>query len=412
MIAEIISVGTELLMGQTVNTNAQFLAQHLNELGINHYVQTVIGDNPKRLIAVTEQAEQRADIIIYTGGLGPTQDDLTKQVIAEYLDEELIYNTGTGLTANKRKFTGQNIEVTDSKLKMGLVFSDGETFPNTVGKALGTAIKKDSCLYITLPGPPQELKAMFNDYVRPFLIAQLDEQMYLESSYLQFFGIGESDLTMKLDDIFKKQTNPTIASYISPSGITLRLTARSSSAQEACQLLAVMRAEIYQRMGEYIYGEGENYSLSQALADYLRAEKLTISFAESLTGGKAADALVSIKDTSEVFRGSIVAYDADAKATLLGVRQETLKNQGMVSAACAKEMAEGARKIFDTDIAISFTGVAGPAEMEGKPVGTVFMAVAHRGQPTEVTEHCLPGQRQNIRQQVVDMAFRALTKMS
>lgn len=407
MIAEIIAVGTELLMGQIANTNAQFIAQHLTELGIDHYVQTVIGDNPHRLAKVTEQAEQRADVIIYSGGLGPTQDDLTKVTIANHLNEELIYDE-VGLAKIKQNFVVQKREMVESNLKMGLVFENGQVFENTTGQALGTAITKDKKTYILLPGPPHEMKPMFTNSVRPFLRASLQENIHLKSAYVQTFGIGESDLTTRLDDIITKQNNPTIASYFSGAGVTLRVTARSNDRDEVDSLITNMISEIKSRVGTYIYGIGDNYTLSHAVVDYLKKTKQTISFAESLTGGMAGSEIVSIEGSSEVFHGSIVAYDAVAKSTLLNVSQDILESKGMVSQACAKEMAEGARQQFNSDIAISFTGVAGPDKMENKEVGTVFVAIARKGREVEVLPLNLSGSREKIRRYSINSAFQAL----
>ncbi|RPA61298.1 competence/damage-inducible protein A [Aerococcus agrisoli] len=402
MIAEIIAVGTELLMGQIANTNAQFIAKKLSELGIDHYIQTVVGDNPQRLMKVTAQAESRADILIFTGGLGPTRDDLTKQTIAEYLAEPLIIDKA-GKAHIMETFKGR--VMTDNNKAMALRFENGISFPNVVGQAVGTAIQKNDRTYILLPGPPSEMTAMFQHYVVDYLLSMEQAQLRLNSRYLHYFGIGESQLAATIDDFIMEQTNPSIAIYFGDYAVTVRLTAAGPDEAENEDKLDELSKELNQRLGEYYYGQGEGLGLNQVLVSYLKDQNKTIAFAESFTGGLAAKKLVDVPGASAVLNGSAVTYTGEAKHHVLGVKQETLDTVGMVSPGTAIQMAEGARKLYNSDIAISFTGVAGPDPMEGKDVGTVYIGIAEKGKETRVLQPNLRGRRENIQYRSVYTAY-------
>lgn len=402
MKAEIIAVGTELLMGQIVNTNAQFIAQQLNELGISHYVQTVIGDNPERLISVTKQAEKRSDIIIYSGGIGPTRDDLTKETLADYLQVPLVLDE-KGLQKIKTAF--KNRVMVDSNKKMALYFKDGKIFPNDVGQALGSAITKQNKTYIVLPGPPHELQTMFKHYVKPLMINHSFTNKQIVSTYLQFFGIGELLLADKLDDLIKNQTNPTIATYASHYVVTVRLTASGDSKDSCEAIIENMVGKIKARVGDYLFAQGEGLTPAYVLKDYLMESKQTIGFAESLTGGLASEELVQVPEASTVFEGSLVTYSKNAKAQLLEIDPQILAEVGMVSVTCAQLMAERVREKLQTDIAISFTGVAGPDSLEGYEPGTVFVGYAYKDKPTEVIKYQINGNRETVRHRIVYTAF-------
>lgn len=409
MKAEIITVGTELLMGQILNTNAQFLAQQINGLGINHHIETVVGDNPDRLTKVLDQAKDRSEIIIITGGLGPTRDDLTKEILADYLSINLIGHEPTVLKI-KDYFDNSDRQMSHNNKKMALTFEKGESFMNEVGQAVGTAIEKDGILYILLPGPPSELRPMFNNEVRPYLIEYIGENAYITSMFLNYYGIGESDLATHLDDVIKNQTNPTVAIYINEASVSIRLTTFGDDLSENKKRLEQTRDYINGFVGEWYYGEGYNYTLADALFDYLKENEETISFAESLTGGEAANQLVNVEGSSAVFRGSIVAYDAHAKENALGVKKETLDKYGTVSAECAREMAENAAEKFNTTIGVSFTGVAGPAPLEGHKAGTVFVGIARENEETQIVSLHLWGGRQGVRLRAINSAFVELIK--
>lgn len=407
MKVEIIAVGTELLMGQIANTNAQFLARKLNELGFDHYVQTVIGDNPERLKKVTAQAEQRADIIIYTGGLGPTRDDLTKQTISEYLGQPLIHDE-VGTASIKASFKGR--VMTENNLAMGLTFETGYTFPNDVGQALGTAIEHNNHTYILLPGPPSEMKHMFNHYVADYLINQYQNDLVLSSKYLHYFGIGESQLADTIDDLIMTQENPTVAIYFGNFMVTVRLTAAGKNEAETKPMLASLAEAINHRLSDYYVGEGENLGINEVLVKKLTERQQTIAFAESFTGGLAAKKVVDVPGASKVLQGSAVTYTEAAKANVLNVQQQTLEAYGMVSAETATEMAENVCDLYQSDFGVSFTGVAGPDAMEGKEVGTVYIGIAQAGKPTIVLTPTLRGSRQNIQYRSVYTAYFEIIK--
>lgn len=407
MRVEIVAVGTELLMGQIANTNAQFLARKLNELGFSHYVQTVIGDNPDRLKKVTQQAEQRADIIIYTGGLGPTRDDLTKQTLSEYLDEPLATDE-IGMARIRESFKGR--VMTDNNFAMGLTFENGETFPNDTGQALGTSIEKNGKTYILLPGPPREMKPMFTNYVVEFLLEKFQNDAIFTSRYLRYFGIGESQLADTIDDLVTSQTNPTIATYFGDFTVTVRLTAAGKDKPTNDQLLDDIASQINERLGDYYFGQGEELALNQEVVRMLKEKGKTIAFAESFTGGLAAKKIVDVSGSSAILNGSVVAYTGEAKHNILHVDQETIDTVGMVSEETAIQMAENTQKLFQSDIGVSFTGVAGPDEMEGKPVGTIYIGIAEEGKPTKVLTPTLRGGRHNLQYRAVYNAYFELIK--
>lgn len=409
MKAEIITVGTELLMGQILNTNAQFLAQQINGLGINHYIETVVGDNPDRLAKVLDQAKDRSEIIIITGGLGPTRDDLTKETLADYLSINLVEHEPT-VEKIKAYFKNSDRQMSHNNQKMALTFENGESFMNETGQAVGASIEKDGRLYIVLPGPPSELRPMFNNEVRPYLIEYIGENPYITSMFLNYYGVGESDLATRLDDVIETQTNPTVAIYINEASVSIRLTAFGDDLSENKKDLEQTRDNINEIVGEWYYGEGYDYTLANAVFDYLKKNEETVSFAESLTGGEAANQLVNVEGSSTVFRGSIVAYDALAKENALGVSKETVDKYGTVSAECAIEMAENAVEKFKTTIGVSFTGVAGPAPLEGHKAGTVFVGIAREGEETVTHELHLWGGRQGVRLKAINSAFVELIK--
>ncbi|MCZ0717678.1 competence/damage-inducible protein A [Aerococcus kribbianus] len=405
MKAEIIAVGTELLMGQIVNSNAQFIAQRLNEMGLSHHIQTVVGDNPERLIAVIQQAEQRSDIIILTGGIGPTRDDLTKECLGEYLNEELVIDSES-LENVKASFKGR--VMVSSNEKMAATLANGDLMPNDNGQAIGTVIEKNQHLYLIFPGPPKELQAMFRNYGQDYIRQWLNEDLVIKSRYLRFFGIGESLLADKLDDLIRNQENPTLATYASDYTITVRITASAQTQEEADGLIADMIAKIEAIAGEYIFGEGEHISPAHALQNKLKADHLRIAFAESLTAGLAADLLASVPGASAVLEGGLVTYSRQAKQRLLEIPKDLLDSEGMVSEACARAMAEKTREKFASDIAVSFTGVAGPDSLEGHKPGTVFVGFAYKNGHTQVKSYHFNGNREAVRHRVVYAAYLEL----
>lgn len=404
MNAEIISVGTELLMGQIVNSDAAFIAKELTGLGIDSYFQTVVGDNPEKIKEVIKIAESRSDLLIFTGGLGPTQDDLTKQTVADHLGEELALDEA-GLTRIRQWFERSGRSMTKNNELQALVFKKGLAFANPVGQALGTYIEKDGKGYLLLPGPPRELQQMFLQFVKPFLSRRYEDQQVIASKTLRFFGIGESALTTVLDELIRNQTNPTIAPYAGKYEVTLRLTANAATEAICEQLLDEKKAEILAIVGEYHYGDGDQSSLAEVVGKKLLEHKKSISAAESLTGGLFQAELVKVPGISEIFAGGIVSYQEGAKQQVLGVPEHILKTYGMVSQECAVAMAERARELFDTELAIAFTGVAGPDQLEDKPAGTVWIALSQRNGPTAVQDFRFLRDRLGNREQAVMQGF-------
>ncbi|TFJ38952.1 competence/damage-inducible protein A [Carnobacterium divergens] len=404
MKAEIIAVGTELLLGQIVNTNAAFLSQELAALGINVYHHVVVGDNAKRLEAVLEQAEKRSDLIILTGGLGPTKDDMTKQTVAAHLKKKLVIDQNA-LEKINVFHQASNRPMTENNRLQALVIEGSTVLANKTGLAAGMFLKKDTVNYLLLPGPPNELKPMFLNEAKPLLQKENPTESLMVSRVLRFYGIGESRLVTVLDDLIEEQTNPTLAPYAGDYEVTLRITANGDS-QSCCKLLLDnLEEKIQLRVGEYFYGYGDTTRLAEVVVDLLKERKITITAAESLTGGGFQSMLASIPGASDIFNGGVVAYQNEIKEQLLGVSAKTLNEKGAVSKECANEMAEGVQKLMKTKMALSFTGVAGPAMLENQPVGTVWIALAQENQPTIAICHHFARDRNGNREQAILAGF-------
>ncbi|WP_066396292.1 competence/damage-inducible protein A [Neobacillus mesonae] len=408
MNAEIIAVGSELLLGQIVNTNARFISQQLAEAGIDVYFHTVVGDNPARLKAAIKIAEERANIIIFTGGLGPTKDDLTKETIAKHLGKQLVMDD-TALAGIELYFHRTNRIMTENNRKQALIIEGSHVLPNNHGMAPGMLLKKGSRIYILLPGPPKEMEPMFSQYGIKALSAEVGLKEQIVSRVLRFFGIGEAALETEIIDLIDAQSNPTIAPLAGDGEVTLRLTAKHTDEAVGASMLDEVEEKIRQRVGQYIYGY-DSSSLLEELTKLLKEKKLTITAAESLTGGMFQQEITSISGASSVFKGGVVCYANEIKQLMLQVKPETLEVHGAVSEQCANELAENAARIFGTDIGISFTGVAGPDELEGKSVGTVYIGIAIKGRPTMVEEIILGGTRAANRTRAVKFGCYFLIK--
>ncbi|UJF14871.1 competence/damage-inducible protein A [Jeotgalibaca sp. MA1X17-3] len=410
MIAEIISVGTELLLGQIVNTDASFVAKELSDLGINTYHQSVVGDNQEKMKKTIEIAEERSDLLILIGGLGPTQDDITKQTLSEHLDEPLMIEAGA-MERIRLWFSGSNREMTSNNKKQALYFQNGRMFKNINGMAIGSFIKKNGTSYLLLPGPPHELKKMFHSEVTPYLKTLLTgERQFIVSKTLRFFGIGESTLVNKLQSLIDHQTNPTIAPYAGELEVSLRITASGPDQETCSKLIEKTSQQVMDEVGEYIYGEGEDTSLEQVVSDLLREKNIVLSAAESLTAGLFQSQLVSVPKSSEVFLGGMVAYAEKVKQEVLGVPESILKEKGMVSEECAISMAERCLEIFHSDIAISFTGVAGPDSLEGNPPGTVWIGISQKNKKSFAKKYRFMRTREGNRRQSVMQGLDLLRK--
>ncbi len=369
MNAEIISVGSELLLGQIVNTNAVFLSQELAELGINVFYQTTVGDNEQRLHDALEQAHRRADILIITGGLGPTKDDLTKETVASFVGEELTYHEES-LRSIEDYFVKRQRTMTANNRKQALVVNGSTALFNHFGMAPGMVVRFKETTIVLLPGPPKEMKPMFKNELIPHLTEMLGENASsITSRVLRFFDIGESQLETELLDILEAQSNPTIAPLASDGEVTLRLTVKHASETERKRMLDETEEQINKRVGSYMYGYGET-SLMEQLFLQLHEKRCTIATAESFTGGKFSTELTSFSGSSAIFRGGTVSYATDVKENVLGVSKRVIDEYGVISHHCAIEMATCAKEQYLADIAISFTGVAGPMSQEGKDPGT------------------------------------------
>ena len=393
MNAEILAVGTELLLGDIVNTNAQFIAQGLAEMGIDVFYQTVVGDNPARLKKAMHNAFERADIIITTGGLGPTEDDLTKEIGAEYFGRELVLDE-KALDRIKMFFDRLKRQMSENNVKQAMVPKDGIVMYNENGTAPGIIIENEKQILIMMPGPPREMKPMFTNQVMPYLASK--QEYTLVSKVLRIAGIGESAVEMEIRDIIDKQTNPTVATYAKDWEATLRITARAKNAKEAEDLIKPVSVEMYRRFGENIYAEGET-TIQNTVAKMLVEKGKTIAVAESCTGGLVSAKLIEYPGVSSVLKEGIVSYGNEAKMHRLGVKKETLEQYGAVSAETAIEMAEGVARTAGADIGISTTGVAGPGPSEGKPEGLVYIGVYIEGKKYYKELH-LTGGRNVVRE--------------
>ncbi|HET7658468.1 MAG TPA: competence/damage-inducible protein A [Bacillales bacterium] len=408
MDAEIIAVGSELLLGQIANTNAQFLSQELAALGVNVFYHTVVGDNSLRLEEAISVAQKRADLIIFSGGLGPTKDDLTKETIARVLGRKLVYDEAA-MAAIVAYYEKTKRVMTENNKKQALVLEGAEVLANDHGMAPGMALALDEKLYMLFPGPPREMRPMFINYGSLYLQNQLHAHEHIVSRVLRFFGIGESKLETEILDLIESQTNPTIAPLAGFGEVTLRLTAKNDTSEEAHRLLDSLESQILQRVGDFLYGYGET-SLEKEVFERLRKQNRTLACAESLTGGWFGQSLTEFPGASDVFKGGIICYSNEMKEKMLHVPRSVLEKDGAVSESCAKLLAENVRDILDVDIGISFTGVAGPGKSEGKEVGTVYIGLAEKGKPAMVVQLVMAGERNRIRSQTVKNGLFRLLK--
>ena len=399
MKAEIIAVGTELLLGQIVNSNAQFLSRELAALGIDVYFQTVVGDNSSRLQQAIEIAQSRADVILFTGGIGPTEDDLTKDALAAALGRKL-HTDQLAMDHVQRFFDDRKIEMTENNRKQALMIEGTTPLPNEIGLAVGIAFAHENKYYIVLPGPPREMKPMFMDKARPWLQQHaLTNEMPIYSKMLKFAGIGESLLEDKLIDLIHSQTDPTIAPYAKEGEVTVRISTKAPSEHEAMEKLDLLEKQIKEILPEHMYANID-VPLEQLIVDWMADAGLTVSAAESCTGGLLMESITNIPGSAAMFAGGIVCYSNDIKKKLLNIPSSYLEGNdapGAVSREVAEVLAEQVRMIADSDFGLSVTGVAGPGYSERKPVGLVFIGLAERNRKTEVYELNLKGTRENIR---------------
>lgn len=402
MVVELISVGTEILLGNIVNTNAAYLAEKCAGLGLSCYYQDVVGDNEQRLYDTISTALARADILLLSGGLGPTQDDLTKEVAAKVMQKPL-YLHEESKAAIQQFFEKRGMEITDNNWKQAMVPEGCIVVDNPNGTAPGIIMAQDGKHVILMPGPPNEMIPMFETSIMPYL-SNL-QSCVIFSQTVKVCGVGESKVETMVQDLIESQTNPTIATYAKTGEVHLRVTARAEDEKEAKKLVKPMVKELKRRFGNHIYTTDDEVTLEKAVVDLLLANKLTISTVESCTGGLLAARLINVQGVSEVFKSGYITYSNKAKRRLLGIKKNLLLKHGAVSEQIAREMAKGAALVSKADVTVSITGIAGPdGGTEDKPVGLVYIGSNVCGRIT-VKECHFSGNRAKIRENTVSSAL-------
>ena len=413
MKAEIIAVGTEILTGQIVNTNAQFLSEKLAEIGVDVYFQTAVGDNEARLMSLLEIASSRSSLVILTGGLGPTEDDLTKQTLAKFLGKALVFDPQAQEKLDHFFAQRPDYARTPNNERQAQIVEGATPLPNETGLAVGGVSEVDGVTYVVLPGPPSELKPMVLNQLLPKLMTGAK----LYSRVLRFFGIGESQLVTILADLIDQQTDPTLAPYAKTGEVTLRLSTKAVSQEKADQALDILENQILNRqtfdghsLRDICYGYGEETSLASVVVEELKKRQKSITAAESLTAGLFQATLADFSGVSAIFNGGFVTYSLEEKSKMLDISEQELEEHGVVSEFTARKMAEQARLKTQSDYGVSLTGVAGPDSLEGHPAGTVFIGLAH-AKGTEVIKANIAGRsRADVRQIAVMHAFNLVRK--
>ena len=408
MVVELVSVGTELLLGNIVNTNARYLSEKCAMLGLSVYYQTTVGDNEERLAEVIKTALNRSDIVILNGGLGPTEDDLTKETCAKVMGLPLVTDQHTEERL-KEYYKGRKKEdLPESNWKQAVIPEGAVVFDNGNGTAPGLVVEQNGKTVILVPGPPNELYPMMEKQICPYL--QKKNEEVILSQMVKICGFGESKVEEMILDLIDKQTNPTLATYAKQGEVHHRVTARAATEEEAKKLLKPMVKEIKKRFGEAVYTTDEKETLTDVVVKLLKKHELTVTTAESCTGGLLAGTLVGVPGVSEVFREGFVTYSNKAKRKLLDVSKSTLKKYGAVSAQTAKEMAKGGVFATDADICVAITGLAGPdGATPEKPIGLVYIA-CYMNDKVHVEEFRFKGDRQKIRERSVVQALDVLRR--
>ncbi len=406
MIAELVTTGSELLLGQIVNTNAAYMAQALNRIGVDVCFQTTVGDNRGRMKEVLAHALTRADIVITSGGLGPTRGDITKEVSAEVMGRSLALDEACA-DRLRNHFARLGREMTENNLRQAMIPEGAHIFVNHAGTAPGVALERDGKLLVNLPGPPSEMKDMFRRSLVPFLTEKYGLSSVIHSRVLHTAGIGESMLETKLDDLILAQKNPTLALLIRPTGVIIRITAKAEDEAAADRLIAPVEKEIRDRLGSLIYGTDEE-TMEEIVGREMAARGITVAAAESCTGGLLTSRLTDVPGSSEFVAGSVVSYTDRVKAEVLGVSPAVLAAEGAVSWPAARQMAEGVRRVLGTDLGVSVTGFAGPGGgTEENPVGTVYIAVAGPAGVKAVMRH-FRGTRKQVKFRASQAALEML----
>lgn len=394
MIVELVSTGTELLLGEIVNTNAPFLAEKLNEIGFDVLYQSVIGDNRQRMSNVLSTALQRADIVITSGGLGPTQGDITKEVTAHVLDRQLYLDERSleRIKAYFAKLHPDNMAIPNNNTRQAMIPEGAIIVDNERGTAPGVITEANGKIIINLPGPPHELKHMFTVSIIPYLKAKFGFQGTISSKILHTFGIGESALEEEIKDLILNQSNPTLALLVRHGEIFVRLTAKGKSEEEAKILINNLEEIIRKRVGQYVFGVNDD-TMEEVVGAKLAEKNLTVALAESCTGGLVSSKITDVPGSSAYLIGSVVCYSNQIKNKIVGVPEEVLDEYGAVSEQTAISMACGIRCAFGTDLGVGITGIAGPGgATPTKPIGLVYIAV-DGPLGTKCFEYTFPGSR-------------------
>lgn len=408
MIVELVSTGTELLLGQIVNTNAPFLAARLNELGFSVLYQTTVGDNRERMRNVLTAALERADIVITSGGLGPTQGDITKEVTASLLERKMYLHQASAERIEKY-FAERHLCMPDNNLRQAMMPEGAKIVDNTCGTAPGVIVEEESTgkIIINLPGPPHELSAMFKISIVPYLIERFGIQGSIVSRVLRTYGIGESSLEERIKKYILAQSNPTLALLARNGEIHVRITARAENEAEALKLIDALENKIRPELDEYIFGTNEE-TLEMVVGNLLLNKNLSIALAESCTSGLVTSLITDVAGSSGYLTGSIVCYSNSVKIEQVGVPENIIAVKGAVSRETAEFMAQGIRDKFQTGIGLSVTGIAGPGGATAdKPVGLVYIAIDG---PAGLTcfEHHFNGTRTNIKHRTALAALNHL----
>jgi len=402
MTVELICVGTELLLGNIVNTNAAYLAEKCAGLGLSCYFQTVVGDNEERLSQVLKAAIERSDIVILSGGLGPTEDDLTKETAAKVCGVKLSLHEPSR-AAIEKYFADRGIQPTDNNWKQAMLPEGSMVLDNHNGTAPGVIMECGRVRLILLPGPPNELCPMFEESVEPYL-AGLTSQVIC-SRTVKICNVGESRAETMVRDLIDSQGNPTIATYAKTGEVHIRVTARAEDRKTAMKLIKPVVKELKYRFGNDIYSTEEDITLEKSVVDLLAANDLTVTCAESCTGGLLSARLVNVPGVSELYKVGMITYSNKAKRRFLGVKKSTLQKYGAVSEKTAGEMAKGAALLMKADVAVAVTGIAGPdGGTEEKPVGLVYIACFVKGE-TVVKKYQFSGNRAKVRESAVSAAL-------
>ncbi|MBE3573100.1 MAG: competence/damage-inducible protein A [Moorella humiferrea] len=405
MLAEAIFTGTELLLGQIVNTNAAFLSKQLAAAGISLYRQVVVGDNLERLREAIDDARRRADLIIVSGGLGPTEDDLSREALAAALHLPLVEDQKARENVT-RYFTARQRPMPSSNLKQALIPAGGRALDNPYGTAAGVFLKHEGKIFVLLPGPPREFEPMVREQLLPLLEPYGARREVIFSRVLKIAGLGESAVEEALKDLLHG-TNPTLAPLAKPGEVTLRLTARAADTEKAQQMIRPLEENIRRRLNDYIFGSDED-TLEGVVGSILAERRLSLAVAESCTGGLLAHRITNIPGSSDYFLGGVVAYSNEAKIKFLGVAPETLAAHGAVSREVAAAMARGVRRAFSAAIGVGITGIAGPGGgTPAKPVGLVYIGLDVQDL-VEVQREFFLGERENIKWQATQGALYLL----